>query len=57
MIGETFTLLRSNGRGCASEPEDELGTVHRLVALVLSVVIAGSTVFAVSMPFALLHLR
>lgn len=41
-------------RGCASEPGEEIGTVHRVAALVMSLAIAGGIV--VAMPVALLHL-
>ena len=59
MLYESFSLLRSNGvdKRCPDEPGEEIGVLGRVVAMLVSVAIAGSTIFAVAMPFALLHLR
>jgi hypothetical protein len=56
MFGESSMLPRRGAadRGCASEPGEEIGTVHRVAALVMSLAIAGGIV--VAMPVALLHL-
>ena len=55
MFPDRFTFVPSAHRG--EEAQGELGTVHKVVAALISVAIAGVTVFAVAMPFALLHLR
>ncbi len=53
MFPDRFTFVPNR----SEDYREELGPVHKVLAAVLSVVIAGTTVFAVAMPFALLHLR
>lgn len=55
MYPDRFTFMPNAHRG--DEYREELGPVHKVLAAVLSVAIAGTTVFAVAMPFALLHIR
>ena len=55
MYPDRFTFLPNAHRG--EEYREDLGTLARVLAAVLSVAIASTTVFAVAMPFALLHIR
>jgi hypothetical protein len=59
MFSESSMFLRNGAaeRRCASESGGEVGAVQKLVAVLLSLVIAVGTAFVVAMPFALLHLR
>jgi hypothetical protein len=54
MFGESSMLPRRGAGGRAGEPGEEIGTVHKVAALVLSLAIAGGIV--VAMPVALLYL-
>lgn len=59
MFQESSMLLhnRAADHRCANEAGGEIGTAHKVLAILLSLVIAGGTTLVVSMPFALLHLR
>jgi len=59
MFSECSTLIRNRlaDRRWADESGEETGAVQKLLVVLLSLVIFGSTAFAVAMPFALLHLR
>lgn len=59
MFSESSMFLHNPAadRRCTNDGEEQIDTVHRLLAVALSLVIAGGTAFAVAMPFALLHLR
>ena len=59
MFSESSMLLhnRAADHRRANESGEEIGAVHRLLAAVLSLVIAGGTILVAAMPFALLHLR
>jgi hypothetical protein len=48
---------RAADRRWADEAGEEIGAAERLLAVVLSVVIAGGTILVAATPFALLHLR
>lgn len=54
MFGESSMLPRRSAAGRASESGEEIGAVHKVAALVLSLAIAGGIV--VAMPVALLYL-
>jgi len=59
MLYESFMLPRNKlaERRWADESGEEIGAWQKILAVVLSVAIAGSTVLVVAMPFALLHLK
>jgi len=59
MFSECSTLPRNNAahHRWADESGEQIGAIQKLVVVLASLVIAGSTAFAVAMPFALLHLR
>ena len=59
MFSESSTFLHNRvaDHRRANESGEELGAVHKFVAVVLSLVIAGGIVLVAAMPFALLHLR
>jgi hypothetical protein len=59
MFSESSMLLRNRAadRRWADESGEEINTVEKLLAVALSVVIAGGTILVAAMPFALLHLR
>jgi hypothetical protein len=59
MYSECSTLQRNRfaAHRWADESGEEIGTGQKLLAVALSLAIAGGTVLVAAMPFALLHLR
>ena len=59
MFSESSTLLRNRAadRKWADESGEKIGAVEKLVAVTLSLALAGATILVPALPFALLHLR